>query len=735
MRKLLARKQQLTQEDGEIQIKDVKRSWSSVFKLQSSSKLERQVVDETRIENNYSRGNDTTAKIADEADDRSWDSAPMIANSISTVGSSATISTLKHFGLSNHPGKGADDVTIDAFMDIKSEKVKSRSRGLLKSVKRKAHAIESQHAAAHSTALSCIAKRDFNYLLSIVKSAPEILLYQCRGSGSTREGLGQHLDERSNLHGCNGGTLLHVLVSQRPALKKKRVKNTNSMKSRVTTVLSTGIRSSYELHIMPSVPDSILTYIIKKEPKALQMIDDYGRLPIHCATLSLSAHFEQVNKLYGGSELSQTGKGVHDISQFIVREINVIHLLLKYYREAGMVADYKGNLPIHYAASIGPDYYQSNKVSFLKANKYTKPSAAETVKQLLEAHPRSVRVENIEGNLPIHIICTQGPDINCSSLKHIMTYHSACREVLIERNKYSDPPLFVAIRSRAVVDVIRMFASTDEGTIGPTRLFAQRDGNSNNPLHVALRMTPAVDPAILRTIISLAPFTASTPDRTGKMPIRYATDQGLPEDIIRQMLARDMPIEIGTDINSDKQTSGKSVSGLARHVVGRSHHHSWWHILIDCDDEYLSMVQSFLSKEATHAQIITLARQVGPDGISTLINCVSDNCRMLFHTLLRFYDRYEILLSSKYNSVKPDELIDGIETFLALDHGLSTELPEKENYAKLCISASNLSIASENTISTAVRVRSEKKSDSEVEVSKCFFKPRLYNQVTNWSIY
>ncbi len=180
------------------------------------------------------------------------------------------------------------------------------------------------------------------------------------------------------------------------------------------------------------------------------------------------------------------------------------------------------------------------------------------------------------------------------------------------------------------------------------------------------------------------------------------------------MLARDMPIRIGPNVDS----SARSHSGLARHVVEKSHHQSFWHVVIECDDKYLFMVKSFLSEEATHAQIVTLARQVGPDGTSILINCVSDNYRLVFHSLLRFYERYEILLSSRDVKVKPDEIRDGIQTFLALDHGLSTQLPGENCYSKLHKTASDLSICSEQSISTAVRVRNDKNRDSEVEV--CF---------------
>ena len=128
------------------------------------------------------------------------------------------------------------------------------------------------------------------------------------------------------------------------------------------------------------------------------------------------------------------------------------------------------------------------------------------------------------------------------------------------------------------------------------------------------------------------------------------------------------------------------------------------------------MIKTFLMEEANYSQIVTLARQVGPDGNSILINCVSDKCRLVFHSLLRFYDRYEILLSSKDVKMKADDLQDGVQTFLALDHGLSTELPSEENFSKLHKTSSDLSLSSGQSISTATRVRNEKNHHAEVEV-------------------
>ena len=445
---------------------------------------------------------------------KSWDSLPTVDNSFSTVGSSTTVNTLKHFGLSNHPGKSAEDVIIDAFMDIDDDvekryiRIDSRAKSFIPQF------TNLQYSDKHNLALTCIVRRDFEQLLSVVEATPEILLYQCKKNGLD---LQTQSDEKSHLRGCYGGTILHVLVSQKPLLKKKRLRsNIKLMKDRVKNAFSCSNKNSIQMHVMPSIPHSVLKKIIKLAPEALLMTDDFGRLPIHCAILSQSIHLEEVSDVFNTLDANSS----RNLS-IVVREINIVQILLKSNPSTATVGDLKGNLPLHYAVAIGKDYFESNDVIFQKSDKYIKPSAAETVKLLIETNPHSVAVHNAEGNLPIHhIVRSNGTEINLSSLKLMMTYHNICEEVLKESNKYGDPPLFLAIKSRAGIGVIKLFASVDIGTSGSSQLFAQRDGSNNNILHVALRLRPQVDPQILRAIITLAPFAASEPDSSNIMPIR-----------------------------------------------------------------------------------------------------------------------------------------------------------------------------------------------------------------------
>jgi len=712
------------------QEKVTKKSWTSVFKSKQKANLVTGHVEGTDSKKRCTKQGEgaLTDKsvteavkedhtiVADKSDrDESWDSSS-IMNSFSSLQSAATVSTLKYFGLSNHPGKSVDDVTIDAFMDIQSGNDKKRLRRIIHD---KPYPLQDDHIYLHKAALVCIEKRDFKRLLAIIKATPELLLYECR----TRDVKDGSAEEKLQLRDCYGGNLLHVLVSQKPGLSRKKVKNPqNSNRVRTGTPSLPFINGhSFELHIMSSVPPSILTYIIKKEPKALEMTDDLGRLPIHCATLSLSSHVEEVNKLCKSQRFSNA------LTQFIIKEVNIIHVLLKYNRHAAAIADDKGNLPIHYAVSIEPDYFSKIPVVFERSSKYGKPSAVDTVKKLLEIYPEAVCIKNKKGDLPIHINASQGSKINLHCLKLLLSNHIPNQDVATERNDNGDPPLSILIKCRAPAEAIKVFTSTSHSNSSLARLFVQHDQNNDNPLHVALKLTPVADVDVISLILSLAPFTASTQDGTGKMPIRYGTCQRLPEKVIRQMLARDMPIQIGAEPYSTQKSTRSSSSvglfrrkgsGLARHVVGKSHHHSFWHILMECDDKYIDMVQSFLSEEATHAQIVTLARQIGPDGTSVLINCVSDKCKLVFHTLLRFYDRYEILLSSKDTEVKAEDLVDGVQTFHALDHGLTSDIIAKDkDPLDLERTHSTKLSSSLCSISTAVRVRSSRNNDNEVEIS------------------
>lgn len=611
--------------------------------------------------------------------------------SISKSQSSISFSAMKYFGFSSEPLmsiENRDDAAFDAFMDDnecsqhldKCNNVTITTKNPLLSQKKDASAI--------STALACIADKNYKKFLSIVKNNPSIL--SCKTKKT-------HL----KLKGCNGGTLLHVIVSQQPKIKKKKQKNQNKQKEQNNGTFT-------DIQVYPSVPEVVLRFVIKTCPQALEMKDDDGRLPIHCACLSQGLYLEEILKLQRNSNDTLSPL------RFNVMETNIMHFLLKCNVDCAKVPDRKGNLAIHYAATMVAHCICGDTSSSHKWNKSSIPTAEDTMRRLLLAFPHSVTMKNDKGMLPIHNLANMGEMMNIKCLKLLLLGHQKLGEPPTARNEEGDPSLHVALKSGATSEGIQCFANSEHSS----RLFIQRDSENNNALHIALRSNYP-DAALIRTILDNAPFTASSPDSDGIMPLRAATQLRLELDLIRTLLRSDMPIEIGIDKGKsvtplkhklsikDRIDSGKAILGK-RHIVRRSHHHSWWFILVECNDFYMDAVYNLLAEEATHFQIVSLARQIGPDGKTILINRVSDSCRVMFHSLLRFYDRYEILLSTNELRVCCEDVVDGVQTFLALDHG---GLPPIDGKA---YSDAKLNVP---YFTNAVKVQHEEDKDSAIELS------------------
>ena len=82
-----------------------------------------------------------------------------------------------------------------------------------------------------------------------MKDNPDILLYGCKARSKRKEK--EEHDHIKKVRGCYGGTLLHVMVSQKPSLKKKRVnKARNILKIKNSD-------TPYKIHVMSSVPNSL----------------------------------------------------------------------------------------------------------------------------------------------------------------------------------------------------------------------------------------------------------------------------------------------------------------------------------------------------------------------------------------------------------------------------------------------------------------------------------------------
>ena len=176
------------------------------------------------------------------------------------------------------------------------------------------------------------------------------------------------------------------------------------------------------------------------------------------------------------------------------------------------------------------------------------------------------------------------------------------------------------------------------------------------PLHLALK-TPRVDPLIILSLIRAAPFSAGMPTPGGDMPVALATKANMKPEIVKLLLASDLPIELGNK-------NGKAGMGA---IVEREHGYSWWHVAVECQSRYVDVITSLLSDHATFVQIVALARCLGPDKKTVTIDVTSASLEAGLKNLLRFYHRYEISMS------RMPVCSNEIQSFAARDHGEELE--------------------------------------------------------------
>jgi len=292
----------------------------------------------------------------------------------------------------------------------------------------------------------------------------------------------------------------------------------------------------------------------------------------------------------------------------IAKHPATVRLLVECFRDGASKQNKDGNLPLHLAACYGKN-------------------GDESVRHLLDAYPKGITVANKKGRLPVHMACSKEKAAH-ATVASILHVHKSKREKASKLDTDGNSPLHLAIKSLSSYKVICSFQEASESFV---RVFLQPDATGSLPIHIALN-TLGVDSRVVASIIKAAPFTGAVPTAAGVMPIRLATMHKMPNDIVKALLVTDMPIDLG----ARKQLGMKP-------IINRQHGHSWWHITVECNDKYFQVVESVLSTMTNQPQIIALARTLGPDGKTRVIEAVSSSCSKLFSRLLQFCDRYELM--------------------------------------------------------------------------------------------
>jgi hypothetical protein len=287
--------------------------------------------------------------------------------------------------------------------------------------------IDPDYAELHRQAIEAISVKNFDALSEYVCKHPDIILYPCRK------------DDLMNMkvHGVHGGTILHLLVSDKPKLKYK-IPQKQKDQIKVKEVFVTSSIKEHHLHL-----------IAKLRPEALWTMDDYGRLPLHSAVMTMVLHRQE---LYG-TFCHKHDESHGNLPLFVNQLPNCVEILLTLYPQAASTIDMKGNLPLHYAMNFPPDFenssqpapgssqlekaYPSLNKSFRHRNQdmYSSSVIAVDIAFLLsDIFPRGLTQRNQMGDTPIHSLSSKGPMINLSVLELILMFHCVKKISLFERN-------------------------------------------------------------------------------------------------------------------------------------------------------------------------------------------------------------------------------------------------------------------------------------------------------------
>lgn len=177
--------------------------------------------------------------------------------------------------------------------------------------------------------------------------------------------------------------------------------------------------------------------------------------------------------------------------------------------------------------------------------------------------------------------------------------------------------------------------------------FCQADKNNVYPLQMAMSMKN-IDPAVVKFICTSAPRIMKKQMTNGMMPVRMAAEQGLPQDIVKELLLADSPIKF------------MPLMPQLREVVLRIHSHSWWHV-ISSEGRYAPVVGEILSEMASIHEIVSLCQEPDLNGYSSMYERAHRDVKNVLNKSLVFCDRYKI--APEYKAT----IIGGLLLLCAID--------------------------------------------------------------------
>jgi hypothetical protein len=360
---------------------------------------------------------------------------------------------------------------------------------------------------------------------------------------------------------------------------------------------------------------------------------------------------------------------LHKIARHINAWTLLIDMILVLFPKALIHRDNMGALPIHHAAA------------------HDNAGALEII---YNAYKEGINETDNMGRLPIHVAATYDA---VDAVKFLLTKSPEGAYTMVFRpppESGGGLPLHIACSNQASIGVITALLAENFASAKRT------DENGDLPLHLLLRCGEAVDPVVVKTLLTCFSGALSRTDMHGDLPLAIALKHQCRSAVVNAILMQ-YPEASGV-LNGDGHSplflafqhsaDDRTVMGLLNHApelataVDRRtgllpiqaatenehshfivhnllkrdlpidlsekvkaqlipHHYSWNHIVANTDDLYHQVVTKIL-QACTQPQVLALAHVEGPDNKIALASA-TPVCKHEMRVMLRLFNTLEVV--------------------------------------------------------------------------------------------
>jgi serine/threonine protein kinase len=374
-------------------------------------------------------------------------------------------------------------------------------------------------------------------------------------------------------------------------------------------------------------------------------------------------------ELAESSDLKTGELALHKIARYTGAWTLLVDMVLVLYPKALIHRDNMGALPIHHAAA------------------HDNLAALEII---YSAYKEGINETDKMGRLPIHVASNYDA---VDAVKFLLAKSPEGAYTMVYRPSTEAGgglPLHIACSNHASIGVITALLAENFASAKRT------DENGDLPLHLLLRCGEAVDPVVVKTLLTCFAGALSRTDMFGDLPLAIAIKNQCRSAVINAVLMQypeaagvlngesHSPLFIAFKHNADDRT----IMGLLNHApelatsVDRKtgllpiqiatenehshfivhnllkrdlpidmtekiraqlvpHHYSWNHVVSNTDDLYHQVVTKIL-QSCTQPQVLALAHVEGPDGKIALASATAV-CKHELRVMLRLFNTLEVV--------------------------------------------------------------------------------------------